>query len=635
MNFRRAINEQHHTGLCRTCIYFLCVAWIVAGCSSQPKQPDTSPSTVTATILSTTEYSVTELLELAEQSTSPRTEQYLLEAISQLLEQGKYIEAQSLNERIIPETLPEPLKIQRGLLLARLAIADSRPEQALSELTKLEEQSYSHINVEQQITLTQLRSHAYELQQNYIDSARELIFLAPLVEDQGDQTSQKNNRSIWHALMNSPLTVLQSHLSSAADSGTRGWLELAVISKNIDLGIDQQLRQLESWQVQYPHHPLSDQLPDEINVLTEIKQSSQKNIALLLPLQGHLSGAGKAVLNGFMGAIFRSQALGNNQPAIRIYDTSRDSHIATVYWQAISDGADLVIGPLKQENVERLADIELPVPVLSLNYIRDSSYRSSSLYQFGLASEDSARMAARQAKDAGQKKAIIIYPDTDWGTRNATAFSDEFLELGGEVLTLRAFDTPKQYAKIIQRTLLVSDSKNRIRQVNRILDKPATTQVRRRKDVDFIFLVALPGQGRQIKPLMNYYYADDLPIYSISNIYSGVPDKTKDADLNGIVFNETPWLVENGLAGKNEAKLNWPASFELYPRLYALGADAYRIYPRLKQLELLPLNGMYAYTGYLKLTDSRKIERSLKPVVFNHGSIKALPHLTRIKIDAY
>ncbi|MBV1888877.1 MAG: penicillin-binding protein activator [Proteobacteria bacterium] len=634
MNFWRAINEQRHTGLCRTCIYFLCVAWIVGGCSTQPKQPDIRSSTVTTSILPTTEYSVTELLELAEQSASPQTEQYLLAAISQLLEQGKYIEAQSLNDRIIPETLPEPLKIQRGLLLARLAIADSRPDQALSELTKLEEQSYSRINVEQQIALTQLRSHAYELQQNYIDSARELIFLEPLVESQGDQASQKNNRSIWRALMNSPLSVLQSHLSDSADSGTQGWLELAAISKNIDLGIDQQLRQLESWQAQYPHHPLSDQLPDEINVLTEIKQSSQKNIALLLPLQGQLSGAGKAVLNGFMGAVFRSQELGNNQPTVRIYDTSRDSHIATVYWQAISDGADLVIGPLKQENVERLADIELPIPVLSLNYIRDSNYRSTSLYQFGLASEDSARMAARQAKDAGQKKAIIIYPDTDWGTRNATAFSDEFLELGGEVLTLQAFDTPKQYAKIIQQTLLVSDSKNRIHQVNRILDKPATTQVRRRKDVDFIFLVALPGQGRQIKPLLNYYYADGLPIYSISNIYSGVPETMKDADLNGIIFNETPWLVVDDLAGKNEVKLNWPASFELYPRLYALGADAYRIYPRLKQLELLPFNGMYAYTGYLKLTDNRKIERSLKPVIFNNGSIKALPHLTRIKTDA-
>ncbi|MBV1916306.1 MAG: penicillin-binding protein activator [Pseudomonadales bacterium] len=607
----------------------------MSGCSSQPQQPGSTTPATTPDKLSTTSYSVTELLDLAQKSTSPMTEQYLLDAIALLLEQGKYNEAQSLNERIIPETLANPLKIRHGLLSAKLAIANSNPEQAILELARLEEQSYGNISLDEQIALAQLRSQAYELQQNHIDSARELIFLAPLVLDQGEQAYQQNNQSIWRALMNSSLSILESHLSAGPDEQTRSWLELAVISRNIDMGVDQQLDQLQRWQAQYPNHPLANQLPEEIKVLSEIKASPLQNIALLLPLQGQLSGAGKAVLNGFMSTMYHSRTLGNQQPLIRIYDTSQDEHIATVYWQAVSDGATLVIGPLKQENVERLADIELPVPVLSLNYIRDSNYRSEALYQFGLASEDSARMAARQAKDAGREQAIIIYPDSDWGIRNASAFSQEFKKLGGTVLAHQAFNAPKQYAKIIQQTLFVSDSKKRIRQVNRIVSKPATTQIRRRKDVDFIFLVALPGQGQQIKPLLNYYYADDLPIYSISNIYSGTPERTKNSDLNGIVFNETPWLVEPDLLARDQLNTAWPASFKLYPRLYALGADAYRIYPRLKQLELLPLNGMYAYTGYLKLTDTRIIERSLKPVHFSKGVIKSLPSLNSSKASAH
>ena len=635
MIFRRSTNKQPF-GLRPTCIYFLCIAWILSGCSSQPKDLSSTPvaQTIPTTQVITANYSVTELLGLAEQSASPKMEQYLLEAASRLIEQDKITEAQSLSDRIIPESIPDQLQIRYRLMLTRLALAQLDPTLALFQLNELERQLYSNIQLTEQIQLAQLRSKAYELQQQYLSSARELIFVEPLIQGSGGEPYQQNNQAIWRALMNTSLTQLQVEHSQEQDLETKSWLGLAVVSKNLDLGVDQQAVQLTNWRTKHPHHPLINQLPKEVSVLTEIKQSPIKKIALLLPLKQSLGGAGKAVLNGFMRTMYGNLKQGGPQPQIRIYDTSDTSHIATLYWQAIDDGAELIIGPLKQENVEQLADIELPVPVLSLNYIRDSSYRSEKLLQFGLASEDSARMAAHQATLANKTKAIVIYPEGDWGQRNATAFAEEFTELGGEIVSQQAFANPKQYANIIQKTLQVRDSKNRIRQVGRLLSKPATSKTRRRQDTDLIFLVALAKQGRQIKPLLNYYYADDLPVYSISNIYSGEPNKAKDSDLDGIIFNETPWLEEHYSPSKSQIKKQWPSSFSQYPRLYALGADAFRIYPRLKQLALLPKNGMYAYTGRLSLTESGKIERQLKPVFFKNGKITTLPPLASPALNA-
>ncbi|MDF1644771.1 MAG: penicillin-binding protein activator [Pseudomonadales bacterium] len=638
MNFRRPINAQNPAGLRRTCIYILSIAWLVSSCTSQPKQPQSSSSTkltsVTQQTAPTDQYSVTELLDLAEQSASPKMELYLLDAMTRLLQQNKLVEVQSLNARIIPETLPAQLKIRYELTIAELALANSEPAQALDRLAELERHSYSSIPLYEQIKIAQLRSQAYELQQNYLDSARQLIYIEPIIHDLGEQPYQQNNQAIWRALMNTSLEQLQAYLPRAQDTEIKGWLELAQISKNLDIGIDMQVNLLRAWQDKHPYHPLNKLLPEEIRVLSEIKQSPPQKIALLLPMRNQLSGAGKAVLNGFMSALYHSLALGNNQPVVRIYDTSESGDVATLYWQAIEQGAELVIGPLKQEHVEQLANIDLPVPVLSLNYIRNSASKSDNLYQFGLASEDSARMAAQQAWVAEKTNVIIIHPVDEWGLRNATAFSDEFTRLGGKVIATHPFNTPKQYAKIIQQTLHVSNSNTRIRQVSRVLAKSPITQTRRRQDTDLIFLVALPSQGRQIKPLLNYYYADDLPVYSISNIYSGEPNKTKDVDLDGIVFNETPWLAEDHGAIKMKIQTNWPQSYSSYPRLYALGADAFRIYPRLKQLELLPLNGMYAYTGNLKLSETGTIERSLKPVMFKSGLVKPLPPIASPQADA-
>ena len=59
--------------------------------------------------------------------------------------------------------------------------------------------------------------------------------------------------------------------------------------------------------------------------------------------------------------------------------------------------------------------------------------------------------------------------------------------------------------------------------------------------------------------------------------------------------------------------------------MYALGVDAYRLYPRLKQLHEVAESRMYGESGTLRLNAERHIERQLIWAQFRRGKATTLP----------
>ncbi|HLB57220.1 MAG TPA: penicillin-binding protein activator, partial [Gammaproteobacteria bacterium] len=123
----------------------------------------------------------------------------------------------------------------------------------------------------------------------------------------------------------------------------------------------------------------------------------------------------------------------------------------------------------------------------------------------------------------------------------------------------------------------------------------ASLEQQRRHDFDVIFLLAQPDKAREIVPLLKYYYADNVPIYSTSAIYSGSPAPQKDVDLNGVYFCDIP-AVLLGRTGN---------------RLFAVGQDAYLLSNQLPRLAKLPNFPLYGETGALTLTSKQQIYRRL------------------------
>jgi len=336
-----------------------------------------------------------------------------------------------------------------------------------------------------------------------------------------------------------------------------------------------------------------------------------KRIALAMPLHGKLGKVGQAVVDGFMAAYFESQASSRVMPYIKVYDTTQISSLDALYLQASADQMEMVIGPIDKDRVIELSRKDaLTIPTLALNYIPLGSDNSitANLVQFGLAVEDEASQLAARSLEAGHKRIVILHQDQPWAIRAAQYFSSSWIALGGEIAGQVSFSGAGDHSKTITQALLIDQSHERAKMLKTHLAGSRNTvkfEPRRRQDVDAIVLFSLPTDGRQIIPTLAFHYAGDLPVYASHHIYQGPTDTSRDRDLEKVIFTELPWLIEQP---KIQQKISqkWPDR-ERYTRLFAIGVDAYRLFPRLEELQLFANSRVNGVTGVLQMNSLGRI----------------------------
>ena len=307
----------------------------------------------------------------------------------------------------------------------------------------------------------------------------------------------------------------------------------------------------------------------------------------------------------------------------------------------IAEGADLVIGPLNKEKVVQLSKLpELPVPVLALNYLPPLQKHLESasltqplfpsattfqqeleqekqlpLFQFGLAAEDEARQISRRCQSKGYQVAGIIFPDSDWGRRTSQAFIESWTSYGGFIADQRAYAEGQDYSQMIRSFMAVDLSQARAKTFEQTIGIETEFTPRRRQDLDFIVLLGKPEKARLLKPLFNYYYAQDVPVFSTSTLYTGIADPQNNQDLNQITFTDLPWILTDTDYLKPQAISNG-----LNPsRLLALGIDSYRLHPRLQLFASQQGSYFSGATGLLTLDEDLRISRISSWGKFSNG----------------
>ena len=304
---------------------------------------------------------------------------------------------------------------------------------------------------------------------------------------------------------------------------------------------------------------------------------------------------------------------------------ARIQHILTAYDEAVNAGSDFIIGPLDKDHVQQLQTLtQLAVPTLALNYgLPDQP--TVNLYQFGLAAEDEAHQVAEKAWAGGYTTSLVIAPDSAWGQRIANAFAEKWTEQSGTVLEVQYFAKDKNYAEAIKQLLNIDDSELRSERVRSVINRKLETSEQRRTDMDFIFIVATPQQARQIKPTLAFYFAGRIPVYATSHIYGGSPDPLQNRDLDGIIFCETPWMLDlQDKELKTRIQNTWPATSDRLGRLYALGVDSYRLLPRVKQMAVMTTTNLFGATGSLALDEQGRVVRTLRWAKVQKGNIRTL-----------
>ena len=331
---------------------------------------------------------------------------------------------------------------------------------------------------------------------------------------------------------------------------------------------------------------------------TAFAPTTVKNVALLLPLEGPLGNAGQAIRDGFVTA-YNSDSSSNKPAHITIIDTYNQS-ILEAYNKAIKADADMIVGPLAKNNVQALVQANaIAVPTLALNYLDSNVSAPAKLYQFGLSPLDEARQAAALAHQNGGKNAVIIAPHNSWGQTLAQTYENEWQALGGNVVAKLYFS---------------EDSTELNNQIKNLVNA-------HKQKFDVILLAASPQMARQIKPLLKFYYAGDVPVYATSLVYTGTPQPAYDTDLNGITFCDMPWILTTDSAAlklRQQIALFWAVNFKQNARLYALGIDAYQLVEKLPQL-INNQQTITGTTGNLFLNNQHLIVRQLTCAQFNRG----------------
>ena len=136
-----------------------------------------------------------------------------------------------------------------------------------------------------------------------------------------------------------------------------------------------------------------------------------------------------------------------------------------------------------------------------------------------------------------------------------------------------------------------------------------------------VFLASTTRNARLFKPQLDFYYADDLPVYATSHVYGGTPSPLQDRDLDEVLFCDIPLVLDTQL----QEQLTSASSNRQLPRFVALGADAYLLAMRLDQLKHNPNVTLDGWTGRLTLRETRQVFRHLQWARFENGRVIPVP----------
>jgi outer membrane PBP1 activator LpoA protein len=329
------------------------------------------------------------------------------------------------------------------------------------------------------------------------------------------------------------------------------------------------------------------------------EMSQAKHVALLLPLSGPLAKAGQAVRDGVLAAYYQAKQQQLSSTTVNFYNTNSSTDIINLYNQALTQGADLVIGPLDKSSIARLAKSgAIKVPTIVLNELPPNTAAPRDFIQFSLTQTGEAEQIAKRAWQDGKRSALIIVPAGQWGAEIGQAFIKAWQTQGGIIADRVALQNGQNVNSALLQLLKVEYIEEELKRPlhgkkTRLIPQP-------RQDADMVFMALTPDLARQIKPLLQFYYANNLTVYSTSLALGSQATPNEALDMQDVIICDMPWVMSQPQPHAYADQKN---------RLYALGTDAYSLSQNLAALN--STLGFTGTTGTLQLGANNKVIRQL------------------------
>ncbi|MBJ6138435.1 penicillin-binding protein activator [Marinobacter litoralis] len=558
----------------------------------------------------------------ADENDPQRAQRYLLRTASNYQTKGDHTAARNILRHTLLKSTEGQLREQQRLLAMASAIEleDQEWAQELANTSKVED--FLQYPSDMLARAANLQAQTLALAGEPLDSAMTLILLA---QTDSSTSPQNIHDRIWSQLKTVGNQELQTSNTKAIGFENQGWLELASTLRNTGGNLDAQGKLIRQWQNNWPGHPAAQTLPKELALMADISSSRPENIVLALPLNGPLASAGKAIRDGFIAAYYNDQSANRSKTDIRVVDTANQPFL-DLYRKLSNGNTDLIVGPLEKTGLAELSEMNtLPVPVLGLNYLPNDHKAPNGLYQYGLSAEDEARQIAEQLAKDKVTRILALIPNGEWGDRVTTALTDKLEEIGVTALHVQRFFPEDNLRAITADVLGVTASRQRAIDVERTIGLNVEFEPRPRQDAEAIVMVAAPTIARQFKPLFAFYFAGNLPVYGPSITYEGVPNPSRDRDLNNVIFTDIPWvLAENDNPLRSDAEQYLSGTKGQLGRLFAMGADAWQLSKRLPLLQQVKDAAINGHTGTLTMAPSGAIHREQLWARFVNGSPEVL-----------
>ena len=591
--------------------------WLVlaSGCGQPPERPsrpgDQADIARADSLMATEQYlAAAEIYRELAGRTPPGPQQasYLLQAAEASRAGSDWDGIRLVLARLAPLQLTAEQALERRLLQSEVLLQEMRPIDALGELGAPPDE---RVGTALRIRFYRDLAAAYRQMGNLLETANALQGVDALQTDPQARLETQTEILRTLALLNE--TALE-RLQPSPPGVSGGWMQLALLVKQYDSEPDTLESQLAAWGQRFPQHPA---LPDLVaNYRAQMQGQLQyvSRIAVMLPQSGVFAEVAAAIRDGIV--ISRFEQAQGRRTELRFYDSTDPAGIWPLYSRAVSDGAELVIGPLQKDAVAQLTRAgDLPVPVLALNQVAIEAAPPANLFMFSLSPEDEARQAAERAWLDGSRRPIILTPQGAWGDRLADAFEQRWLGLGGSVAGVARYDPESHdYSETITQLLHLDQSEARHRKLQAWLGRNVEFEPRRRDDIDAVFIAARPVQAQGIRPQLQFHHAGDLPLYATSHAWLGQLTPSQVEDMKGIMLADIPWMLTADTESPHSRAVvarYLPKSGSGYARLYAMGMDAMRLVPHLKRLQGSRYESLDGSTGNLFMDETHRILRQL------------------------
>ncbi|MTJ02754.1 MAG: penicillin-binding protein activator [Idiomarina piscisalsi] len=425
--------------------------------------------------------------------------------------------------------------------------------------------------------------------------------------------------------------VTQSQLPEARprDLILAGWWRLIDNHHQAMTSPESFARLLDNWQNSFPNHPAQELVrswKQANSEQAEPEMNTAKTIAVLLPLSGQYEAQGLAVRDGIIAKVSESTS-----SELVFIDTN-----ALSFEQQQSKVQELkpagIIGPLLKESVTHWVNqTNSAIPQVFLNQLDNNTPQSAegdTALFFALNPETEAEQASEFMSSASSqtKRPLVLAADTPSSKRMVERYKASWSGINEPSVSL--FSQRDDMKSAVETSLGLIGSKERIRAVKIAAGKIIVDeQERSRRDISGIYLPGNLQQVRLLKPFIDVSispFAQRILVYGTSSAHE-LSNQLGDNDLNGLIFSETPWLVQNN--GKNvllnqwlEARPGWGLS---QARLAAMGYDSVDLVQRLTIMQRMPGTQLNGLSGTLNV-EQQIVQRQLQWAAFRNGRLTVL-----------